>query len=78
MDVVNTIINQVFNSSKYLLDPHTAVGLNASRKYNDSSHLNCILATASPIKFSETVERAVDESLTLLKGYDYLFQSKEK
>ena len=75
---VNIVINQVFNESGYLLDPHTAVGLHASRKNNDTSHLNCILATASPVKFSETVEGAINKNLNLLEGYDSLFECKEK
>jgi len=75
---VNIVINQVFNESGYLLDPHTAVGLHASRKHNDTSHLNCILATASPVKFSETVEGAINKNLNLLESYDSLFECKEK
>ena len=75
---VKTVINQVFNKSQYLLDPHTAIGLYGSRQYNDSAHLNCVLATASPVKFSETVEGAIDKNLNLLDGYDLLFDSKEK
>ena len=78
MEDVNIVINQVFNESGYLLDPHTAVGLHASRKHNDTSHLNCILATASPVKFSETVEGAINKNLNLLEGYDSLFECKEK
>ena len=78
MNDVNTIINQVFSESGYLLDPHTAVGLHASRQHNDNSHLNCILATASPVKFSETVEGAINKNLNLLEGYDSLFESSEK
>jgi len=78
MSDVNTVINQVFNESGYLLDPHTAVGLYASRQHNDNSHLNCILATASPVKFSETVEGAINKNLNLLEGYDSLFESSEK
>ena len=78
MNDVNTIINQVFNESDYLLDPHTAVGLHASRQHNDNSRLNCILSTASPVKFSETVEGAVNKSLNLLEGYDLLFESIEE
>jgi len=78
MNDVNTVINQVFSESGYLIDPHTAVGLHASRQHNDNSHLNCILATASPVKFSETVEGATNKNLNLLEGYDSLFESSEK
>ena len=78
MNDVSTIINQVFNESDYLLDPHTAVGLYSSRQHNDNSCLNCILATASPVKFSETVEGAINKNLNLLEGYDSLFESREQ
>ena len=36
------------------------------------------MATASPVKFSETVEGAINKNLNLLEGYDSLFECKEK
>ncbi len=75
---VKSLINQVFNESQYLLDPHTAIGLYGSRQKNDTRHLNCILATASPVKFSETVEDALNKKLNLLDDYDELLKSKER
>ena len=68
----------MFNESQYLLDPHTAIGLYGSRQKNDTRHLNCILATASPVKFSETVEDALNKKLNLLDDYDELLKSKER
>ena len=75
---VNATISQVFNENKYLIDPHTAVGLYASRVYNDQSHKNYILSTAHPAKFSDTVEKAIGKDLNLLKRYNSLFLSDEK
>ena len=71
-------IEDIYQKYRVLIDPHTAVGVHASRKHNDNSHLNCILATASPVKFSETVEEAINKNLNLLEGYDSLFESSEK
>ena len=53
------IIRAVYESSGYLLDPHTATGIGASshcRESDDEIIVN--LATAHPAKFPEAVERA--------------------
>ena len=34
--------------------------------------------TTAPVKFSETVEGAINKNLNLLEGYDSLFECKEK
>lgn len=52
-------IQQVFESTGYVLDPHTAIGVAAARenRKNDSTPLVC-LATAHPAKFPEAVMKA--------------------
>ncbi len=52
-------IQQVFESTGYVLDPHTAIGVAAARenRKNDSTPLVC-LATAHPAKFPEAVVKA--------------------
>lgn len=60
-ETVDTIRN-VYKSCGYILDPHTAVGQYVYDKYRkrtgDETH-TVILATASPYKFPETIERAI-------------------
>lgn len=53
---VTQVINEVYKSSGYLLDPHTAIGLQAARlSQSDKSVPMVCLATAHPVKFPEAV-----------------------
>ena len=58
-------ISDVYQTKKYILDPHTAVAQCAYEKYKhrtgDATY-SIILATASPYKFPETVTKALDEN----------------
>lgn len=53
------VIRDVFDSTEYLLDPHTAIGVQAARKtrHNNATPMIC-LATAHPAKFPEAVKAA--------------------
>ncbi|MBY6189787.1 threonine synthase [Microbulbifer agarilyticus] len=54
------VIRQVFESTEYLLDPHTAIGVEAARKARKSQAEPMVcLATAHPAKFSEAVDKAL-------------------
>eukprot|EP01119_Soliformovum_irregulare_P016614 TRINITY_DN4842_c0_g1_i5.p1 TRINITY_DN4842_c0_g1~~TRINITY_DN4842_c0_g1_i5.p1 ORF type:complete len:420 (+),score=129.68 TRINITY_DN4842_c0_g1_i5:245-1504(+) len=60
------LMRNVFHGEGYLMDPHTAVGVAASKQikknFPDMSDLPCVcLATASPGKFSETVRLALGD-----------------
>lgn len=49
-------IKEVYNSTGYLLDPHTAVGWRASEMVvSPSEKADIIVATASPLKFAEEI-----------------------
>jgi len=53
------VIQQVFDSTEYLLDPHTAIGVQAARKTRRSSSTPMVcLATAHPAKFPDAVKKA--------------------
>jgi threonine synthase len=53
------VIREVFESTEYLLDPHTAIGVQAGRKTRvDLSTPMVCLATAHPAKFPEAVRQA--------------------
>ncbi|QKX18714.1 threonine synthase [Microbulbifer sp. YPW1] len=54
------VIREVFESTEYLLDPHTAIGVEAGRRARKSKAEPMVcLATAHPAKFSEAVDKAL-------------------
>jgi len=54
-----SVIREVFETTEYLLDPHTAIGVQAARKTRQSNAVPMIcLATAHPAKFPEAVQKA--------------------
>jgi threonine synthase len=53
-DTVLTI-QQVYKDTGYLLDPHTAVGWQASEMLPAEDNSDVIVATASPLKFAEEI-----------------------
>jgi len=60
-------IKKVYESSSYILDPHTAVGQVAYEKYKkrtEDSTPTMIMSTASPYKFPKAVESALGEILS--------------
>jgi threonine synthase len=72
-ETLNTI-SEFFKETGYLLDPHTAVGVNAALQLLPADTARICLATAHPAKFGEAVERAVGkpapqpESIAALEG----------
>ena len=53
------VVAEVFNSSEYLLDPHTAIGVQAARKSRRDTAVPMVcLATAHPAKFPEAIEQS--------------------
>lgn len=53
------VIRDVFERTEYLLDPHTAIGVQAARKTRQSAEVPMIcLATAHPSKFPESVQQS--------------------
>ncbi len=66
-------IKAFFEQYGYVLDPHTAVGVNAGQTFVDSSCPMVCLATAHPAKFGEAVSRATGRPVELpqsLQGLD--------
>ena len=78
MDIVQNTIKSVKDNFSYVIDPHTATGLDASRFEKDMDRLNFVLATAHHVKFSEVVEKSIGEGLNLMSKYNYLFDAEEK
>ncbi|MDD7804681.1 MAG: threonine synthase [Endozoicomonas sp. (ex Botrylloides leachii)] len=53
------IIKETYKQTGYLLDPHTAAGVNAANKVNQQqAYSNIILATAHPAKFTDAINQA--------------------
>ncbi len=54
-------IADLFHSTGYILDPHTAIGVEAARATRSNAHTPMVcLATAHPAKFPEAVTKAGD------------------
>ncbi|MCH9648396.1 MAG: threonine synthase [Deltaproteobacteria bacterium] len=61
-------IREVYESSGYILDPHTAVGVLGLRKALEEApepRTGVVLATAHPVKFRETVEPLIGRKIPL-------------
>ena len=51
-------MRKVYEATGYLIDPHTATGVNAAQHFTDKGDTVVILATAHPAKFPDAVENA--------------------
>ena len=90
-DEVKQVIKEYYDKYHYLIDPHSAVALVASKKVN-STNKKIILSTASPFKFSKDVYKCITneeidddlnaietlENYTNLKAPDSLSSLKNK
>ncbi|MCX8083556.1 MAG: threonine synthase [Calditerrivibrio sp.] len=57
-ETLNTI-KSFYNTHGYILDPHTACGVNAVKKIDDGSSYFITLATAHPAKFEDAIIKAI-------------------
>lgn len=79
-DEMIEVIRDVFEATEYLLDPHTAIGVQAARKTRKSQDVPMVcLATAHPAKFPEAVKKAGQEEDPALPHHMRdLFDREEK
>jgi threonine synthase len=79
-DAMTAIIKDVFEKTGYLLDPHTAIGVEAARQTPRSPEIPMVcLATAHPAKFPEAVRKAGQtEDPALPHHMADLFEREEK
>jgi threonine synthase len=72
-------IARTWSNSGYLLDPHSAVGVAAARRYRqrDESTPMIVLGTAHPAKFPEAVAVATGQRPALLSPLADLFDRRE-
>jgi threonine synthase len=73
------VIKKVYAESDYLLDPHTAIGVKASREcLKDHPYPVVNLATAHPVKFSQAIEKAGLQEPTLPDHMSDLMEREER
>jgi threonine synthase len=78
-DAMINIIVDVFDKNEYLLDPHTAIGVEAARKVRRNHNVPMVcLATAHPAKFDEAIAKAGLESPKLPHHMADLFEREER
>lgn len=68
----NLTIKEYYEKYNYLVDPHTAVGLLALKKFKDmriNENYNVVLSTASPLKFYDSVAKAISLSSDSLTDF---------
>ncbi|MEY4588744.1 MAG: hypothetical protein RL497_820 [Pseudomonadota bacterium] len=64
------VVADVFKSTEYLLDPHTAIGVQAARKTRRDLAVPMVcLATAHPAKFPEAIEKSGVDVVPKLPHY---------
>ena len=71
---VENQIKSTYEKHNILLDPHTAVGVVCAEKLNLKKAM--CLACAHPVKFQETVEKAVGEKIKYDKNIEFLNDEK--
>jgi len=68
-------IKEVFEESKYLIDPHTAVAYAVYKKYIKETGDNTktiIVATASPFKFTKSVMESIDSQYKKFNDFELI------
>jgi threonine synthase len=71
------IINKIYKSYGYVLDPHTAVAADEAFKKSNADNHFIILATAHPAKFPKVYEELQIKLSSLPKGLHDLEKKKE-
>jgi threonine synthase len=73
------VIADVYDKNEYLLDPHTAIGVEAARKIRSNLDVPMVcLATAHPAKFDEAITKAGLENPKLPHHMADLFEREER
>lgn len=78
-DAMVNIIADVYDKTEYLLDPHTAIGVEAARQIRRDHNVPMVcLATAHPAKFDEAITKAGLENPKLPHHMSDLFEREER
>jgi len=76
-DITLERMRSCYNEKNIIVDPHTAVGLQAACTAN-LDDLCIVLSTAHPVKFSSAVNKAINNSPSLPNKYKNIFTLNEK
>ncbi len=57
-----SIIDEIYNEHKFMIDPHTATGVGAAKNFKNLGDI-VVLGTAHPYKFSDTIKKATGKNL---------------
>jgi threonine synthase len=71
------MIQEIYQSNGYILDPHTAVAAVEAFKTSDASNHYVVLSTAHPAKFPQVYEELGIEINSLPLALRGLFEKKE-
>ncbi len=73
-------IKEVYSETKYVMDPHGAVGYLGLKKFLESNpeYYGTFLETAHPVKFLETVEATIGEKVQIPEVINSMLHKKKK
>ncbi|MCL4129704.1 UNVERIFIED_CONTAM: hypothetical protein GTU68_014788, partial [Idotea baltica] len=73
-------IDIVYKRSAYLMDPHTAIGYDALKKFigRHPNSVGIVLSTAHPIKFESALESISGLSLDVPASVEYFYKKDKK
>jgi len=73
-------MKKVFNETNYILDPHGAVGYLGLQQFlaSNSDYTGVFLETAHPVKFLDTVEKAIGQKLDIPASIKSLMNKEKK
>jgi threonine synthase len=73
-------IKEVYHQNEYILDPHSAVAFASLTEYlkENPDKKGFILGTAHPIKFPDTVEKAINTKIEMPESLESLMNQKKK
>ena len=72
-----TTINHFFNERDITLCPHSAIGVRVAKDFVDTGETVVSLGTAHPAKFKETVEQALDTSISIPMKLQNIMEKQE-
>ena len=72
-----TTINHFFNKRDITLCPHSAIGVRVAKDFVDTGETVVSLGTAHPAKFKETVEQALDTSISIPMALQNIMEKQE-
>ncbi len=74
-----TLIKECYDATNYVLDPHTAVGMEGAKAIAAAQDSGAVilLATAHPAKFPDAVEKAISQRPDLPEHLSDLFEREE-